>query len=380
MEMLETAGRSYLGGQSFSDDVDSHDETRPSPPKGGVAPCTSYAVSSSSSSASLVQNHADGGTSNKNPISRKEQLHHVRSTPNMSSTKGATAILTPTPSSPKAIPMAQQGGVSSERYQSPQKSGSGGPYSRGHQKQEFRSPNLKQQPQQHHASTTAPGSSPRTRGGGVMQHAASFDHSRTSQGLVRVPVQSYYGGSRSNSLFDTSPYSTSVGTRQFHSAQVPSRFHPVPAADVITDNSIVRKLFKSQPERSSSTTVSLQTLFSQAASIPNPMTLSSSTQSMLTQHSKPLVSALSLDEIERQLTEEAPPSAVPEEATPTKTDSAGGPPPRPKELAEVTVQASPATPTNCHVLLQVCSFAKFGQKGRLFGNIRFLSCNSQLWL
>lgn len=136
--------------------------------QGGVAPCTSYAVSSSSS-ASLVQNHADGGTSNKNPISRKEQLHHVRSTPNMSSmpTKGATAILTPTPSSPKAVPMAQQGGVSSERYQSPQKSGSGGLYSRGHQKQEFRSPNLKQQPQQqHHASTTAPGSSPRMRGAG----------------------------------------------------------------------------------------------------------------------------------------------------------------------------------------------------------------------
>lgn len=359
LEMLETAGRSYLGGQCFSDDTDSHDETHPSPPKGGVAPRTTTSDSA----------HGHNGMQHKVPP--RSKIEHVHSSPNLSS---AAQGLSPRATSPREIPHGQVG-VSRPSHPSPQKPVLN---AQNQQQKKLSSPNLRQN---HAPTTTGPGSSPLI-GRGLMQHSVSFDQVRSSH-TVTPPM--HYGGhgGRSNSMFGGSPYAAYYAAatgRAYHSAYLPSRSHSA-AAGVPEDNSIVRKLFQMPPSEVPTTTgsvstgnvstgsVSLQTLFSQAATpISGGPRLSSSTgspQGLPRQHHRqappPTALALSLDEIEKKLTEEAPspsPKGLAKDTAPEMaptTSSNGGNtvlmqpsafvmPPPPVASTTTTIAVEPPTP------------------------------------
>lgn len=332
LEMLEMAGRSYLGGQSFSDDTDSHDEMQPSPPKeGGMAPAGVGMAPAGVGMASLgTSSHS---VFNRTPVSK---VHHTHSSPSMApAANGHSQLISPRTTSPREIPKSQQGGVSHtpghHQGQSPQKAG----VNRAHnqQRKQTRSPDAKHS---YTPSSTAPSSSPRGSKRGVVLHATSFDQSWPSRGLIEAPTHS---GNRSNSLFGTTPHvMATTASQQFHSAHLPSRAYSA-AAGSSTDNPIVRKLFRSQPDPStSSMSYALQTLLSQAATPKSTPRLSSSAEGLhgvLTQQQQqhtpvgpPLVSALSLDEIEKQLTEDVPGTdpktdyGVPKESNKTKVSSA----------------------------------------------------------
>ena len=303
MEKLEAAGRGYLGGQSFSDDTDSHDEALPaSPPKGGVATRTTAVPTSA----------RNGVTSHSNTL----QMKHVHSVPDMA--RGGNQRAT----SPKEIP--HRGGQSQPGYQlSPQKVAAHDSSSTQQQQQKEQQRKKAGSPSNpQHAHHGGQSSSPGAHRA-PMHHSASFDHAR-NYAMTPEGAATHYGGGRSNSMFGGSPYgytstpAASAPGRGYHSAYLPSRVHSTAPAGGPADESIVRKLFSEVPPATSASSatvgVSLQTLFSQAQ-VATPISgshLSYSTGSLqgLPQQRHhapaPLVSALSLDEIEKKLTEEAP--------------------------------------------------------------------------
>lgn len=315
MESLETAGRSYLGGQCFSDDADSHDETNssssplplPPPPanKGGVA------------SSKTTPNTSQSNNGNPNGVratSPREIPHN----------QGVAS------SYPYPLPQQQQQQQQSphtplSQYQHRKVSSPSVWYGHAHPNVAGAGPGPGQQQQQHHPPPH-PHQHHHHHHHGVLQHSASFDQFRMVPPGSAPPQQPHQHHShRSHSLI-TSPYSSHPPPphQHYYSAYLPSRAHSAAAGS--TDNSIVRKLFEpqaSEPPVSSSVSVSLKTLFSQAStsSSAGRLQLSSSSSSSTTTttptpgkqlprqqpHPRPLlVSALSLDEIEKQLTEEAP--------------------------------------------------------------------------
>jgi hypothetical protein len=289
MEKLEAAGRGYLGGQCFSDDTDSHDEGHPSPPQGGVA------TTKPSSS------HNGHGI----PSSQGEQVH---SSPNLVATKeGRNGFSHQTATSPRSIPHQgvpfQPHGPATSQSQPWKKTGS---------------TNL----QQPHGTPKGQSVSPVIgHQRATLHHSASFDQARNYRMTHREPTGVYGGGGRSNSMFGGNlyPYAgTPVAApgRMYHSAYLPSRSHSAAAGGGgPSDDSIVRRLFSEVPASSTAVSsavgsVSLQTLFSQAQPTAG-LHLSYSTGSLRGlphQHHHappPLVPARSLDEIEKQMTEEA---------------------------------------------------------------------------
>ena len=306
-ELLEVAGRNYLGGQSFSDDTDSHDEAH-SPPAANLATSHTIATTASAATSAGTPGLVSGrDTSHIQALSSKAQSTNTPSRTTIH--KGDFKHTSPRSTSPREIPNGHHQGSSHIRA----------PQTGSH------SPSKQKQSSKHHQkdndslSTTSRGNdssssvSPRSKRRG-MHHTVSLDRSRSSQGLVEM-----YPGSRSNSLFETSPrFNTTSSSHQqhhFHSAQIPSR-----AFSATTDTSlnapIIRKLFDSHTESSmgqEAVSSSLQNLFSRATAVNTSANFSSSTGNlygMTNQHPKPshLMSALSLDEIEKQMTEEAPSS------------------------------------------------------------------------
>ncbi len=347
MELLESAGRSYLGGQCFSDDADSHDETsHHSPPERAATAPQQQKVGM----AFKIGGSSETSLSHPSPVSSGGGGGGGVGSGNSRTPSGRVSL-------PAQIPLQALGGVAQNSVATPPQQLQGGVAQSSPQKAamlvsqssshsdssqlkiQTRSPvfskagaNLSPQ-----GPSTSPRGGGRHRGG--FQHAASFDQARAGSqwagsGGATGGVETGHG-SRSNSLFrlGTSPYSTTTPpSRHFYSAQVPSRAYSAAAVTSShADSSIVKKLFdsKSEPANMSATTssFSLQTLFSQAAAASAPTTpptsgiqLSSSMGSLQGlpsqhrhpphhQHPPPLHSALSVDEIEKRLTAEAPPSS-----------------------------------------------------------------------
>ena len=293
LEVSEIAGQSYLGGQCFSDDTDSHDETRThSPPGEGMA---------STTNSLFLVSMSPPDESSQIPTSRKQNQQHLTSSSfGLSLNSRGFQEFSPRATSPKQIPTTQQRGVSSDDHHHT--------LSHGHQAISSSQSHMKRSPKfrqkQDHYASSPPNSVPRSRHG-QMQHAASFDQIKFKQGLREVGA---YTESRSNSLFEGSPYMTTPTNQHYYSAQIPSRTQSA-AANMSMDNSIVRKLFESDTEPTTSRSLSIETLFSQTAEanlVRTHQTSSGNLYGKLNKHPQGLLPpAFSLDEVEKQMKEEA---------------------------------------------------------------------------
>ncbi len=315
MDMLEIAGQNYLGGQCFSDDTDSHDEMSRSPTMRGER----GVVIGSSQTSECVSN------SSHTPTSWKRKEHQQQHRPSSSSSSSHNLLLEYKPSADEQI--QQPGSFSSivprdssrsplgaHRAHFPSGGGGGGGSSNSGGGSG--------------GGGTTPTLLPRSK---PMQRAVSFEHSRSVVSGRSVDAErSRHSGPRSNSLFETSPRTTTTTTqRQFYSAQFPSRAYSASANVSSSDNNtIVRKLFDTHAETNNEAkqfSVSLQTLFSQAGggggggetscstsshhghAVSSSLSYASSVPTLNKQsHHPAMISALSLDEIEKQMTEEVP--------------------------------------------------------------------------
>ena len=266
MEVLETAGRSYLG-QTFSDDANSQDSLTSEPITFTAAPVhqqqREVARTQRTSSDRMC---LESSTSPKPRSKGGRNPHQTRST------------------SPKNIPGTNPAAQLPQSF------------------------SLSPKQTRQRASSSKQTGSQRPRQRGQLQHASSFSSKTHTIKDTEKPLKEHNGSlpsSRSTSPFSTTPQKKHSGVSELS----PDSGNPDP-------NQVVRKLFSPDtasgdrehpPNTSSYTPRTLQTLFSQAStttggSVGIPQTTSASIECS---GSLPL-NALSLTEIENQMKAEVP--------------------------------------------------------------------------
>ena len=313
-----------LWDQCFSDDMEGSPEVADIPPpcfsgEGDFLPkFTDHSTSVFSSSYNLTPNikicasglHSETGIamSNGTGIGVEEVVPRASSPKEIPSSRGRSSYSNHCLSSQVGPPQvgARSHGSQKKRTKSPKLNQKPGPVKQGTPGRRSSSPHFKCSP---------------------LQHATSFDQMRGSGGLVEVKMDSN-GDECSKSLHEVSPHLAEMRKcmSQGSGYGVSGGGCGDKSGVTDTDNVIVRKLFPShshpyQPPSSSSSAMSpaVQTLFSCTPAVNSsfsanfPMSAVGSPHgSLLSQHSESsaqlrptLLSALSLDEIEKQMTTEA---------------------------------------------------------------------------
>lgn len=320
MDLQEVASRGNLWDQCFSDDMEG------SPERAEISP------TSCSGPRDILPKFTDRSTCvfsnsyNQTPDVRSPSGFHSGTGTTMSNgtTTGQLEEATPRASSPKDIP-SSRGGSSHSNHCLPPQLGlhQVEPHSHGSQKKRTRSPKTHQKHGRVKGGTPG-GSSSSPRKRSPVQHATSLSQMGSDEGggavggcgLVEVKMETN-GSRRSNSLYETSPYLATMRKQMSHGGGDDK------SGITDVDNVIVRKLFPVPPQpfltppSSSSPSTSamspaVQTLFSRipAENSSLSMNLSSSVGlprgPVLSKHSdrSRFVSAVSLDEIEKQMTAE----------------------------------------------------------------------------